>query len=232
MTSELEDPRKGVLRERCETAVDAAGFTVLADRPDTAWPDETQIEGALLGDVVGADGAGNRDHYFVRVDGTKPLPDWLATATEGSFSLEDTRVIVVAEEPDDLLVATCKSAGAGLAKLTSADRLEVVLEYGPPDRSALAEQFRSRLRDVRRKLDTKLRLNESRLEQSFRDSAAVTSEMAQAKRDDYLTSIEKVMLVWRKWGEEMSDRLDKLAATEDLDELELIEKEVTEGPKT
>ena len=232
MSSELEDPRKGALRVRCETAIDAAGFSILADRPSTAWPEDTEIEGALLGDVVGADGDGNHDHYFVRVDGSKPLPDWLATATEGSFSVEGTRVIVVAENPDELLVTTCKRAGAGLAKLTSADRLEVILEYGPPDRSALVEQFRSRLKEVRRKLDTKLRLNESGLEQSFRDSAAVTNEMPKKKRDEYLNSIEKVMVGWRAWGEEMSDRLDKLAATEDLEELEHIEREVTEGPST
>jgi hypothetical protein len=231
-TTELEDPRKGALRVRCETAVDAAGFTVMPDRPSTAWPGNVNLRGALLGDVVGADGEGNRDHYFVRVDGSKPLPEWLASATEASFSLDDTRVIVVAEDPDEILIATCKSAGAGLAKLTRANRLEVVLQYGPPDRSAQVQQFRSRLKDVRRKLDTKLRLNESGLEQSFRDSAAVTSEMPRKKRDEYLESIENLMVVWREWGEELSERLDQLAATEDSDELDRIEGEVTKGPQT
>lgn len=229
---ELEDPRKGQLRIRCETAVDAAGFTVLTDRPSTDWPDDIKINGALLGDVVGVDGSGNRDHYFVRVDGSKPLPDWLATATEGSFSITGTRVIVVAENPDEILVATSKSAGSGLARLTSADRLEIICDYGPPDRTVQVQQFLTRLKDVRRKLDTKLRLNEGGLDQSFRDSSAVTTDMPRVQRDEYLESIQNVMLVWREWGDGLSERLDQLAATEDAEELDRIEREVTKGPLT
>lgn len=230
MTTELEDPRKTDLRERCETAVDAAGYAVQSDRPATPWPDGVGLKGTLLGDVVANDGQGNRDVYFVRVDGSKALPAWLAKATEGSFAMSDTRIIVVAEDPGDVLIATCRAAGAGLAKLTQADRLEVVAEYGPPDRSQQSKQFRAKLKEVRRKLDTKLRLNENNLEESFRDSALVTSGMPPKRRDQYLDSIENVMVDWREWGDETGERLDALAATEDLDELERIEQEIIARP--
>jgi hypothetical protein len=230
MTTELEDPRKTDLRTRCEAAVDAAGFTIQSERPAIQWPAGAGLKGTLVGDVVGDDGEGNRDVYFVRVDGSKPLPGWLAKATEASFAISNTRLIVVAEEPGEVLVATCRAAGVGLAKLTPANRLEIVTDYGAPDRTQQSRQFRAKLKEVRRRLDTKLRLNEKNLEESFRDSSLVTSEMSSAKRDLYLNSIETVMVEWREWGEEMAARLDALAASEDLDELEGMEREIVERP--
>jgi hypothetical protein len=145
--------------------------------------------------------------------------------------MADIRVIVVAENPGEMLVAGCESSGAGLASLTSADRLEIVCDYGPPDRTVQVQQFRTRSKEVRRKLDTKLRLNESGLDQSFRDSAAVTADMPRGKRDEYLESIQNVMLVWREWGEGLSDQLDQIVVSEDSSALDRIEREVTEGPE-
>jgi len=231
MTTELEDPRKTALRARCEEAVDAAGFTVLSDRPTAAWPNGVKLMGSLLGDVVSRDGPGNCTHYFVRVDGARPLPGWIATATTATFAMKGVRLWVVAEDPGDSLIATCQAAGAGLARLTPANRLDVVCEYGPPTHTVSTEQFKASVKAARRKLETKLRLNEKRLEQSFQDSAVVTTEMSASKRDKYLDAIEKAMIVWREWSEALSERLDALAATEDADELALIEGEITQGPQ-
>jgi len=231
VTTELEDPRKSALRTRCEEAVDAAGFTVLVDRPATPWPAATKLVGALLGDVVSEDGAGCREHYFVRVDGTKALAAWLVAATEASFAIANIRIYVVAEAPGESLIETCTAAGTGLARLTSSNRLEVVCEYGPPAHAATAAQFRSRVKAARHRLEAKLRLNERRLEESFRDSASVTADMSGAIRDSYLETIETAMIVWREWSEELSEQLDALLANEDVEELTRVEAAILGGPK-
>jgi hypothetical protein len=145
--------------------------------------------------------------------------------------MEGIRLYVVAEQPGETLIATCQAAGAGLAKLTTANRLEILCEYGPPDQTASTDQFRNGVKAARRKLETKLRLNEKRLEQSFQDSAAVTTEMSASKRDSYLDAIETAMITWREWSEALSARLDELAASEDVDELKRIEEEIKRGPQ-
>jgi hypothetical protein len=231
MTAELEDPRKTALRTRCEEAIDAAGFTVLSDRPAAPWPNGVKLMGSLLGDVVSRDGPGNRTHYFVRVEGARPLPGWIAMATAATFGMQGVHLYVVAEGPGDSLIATCQAAGAGLARLTTANHLEVVCEYGPPSETATTEHFKTSVKAARRKLETKLRLNERRLEQSFQDSAVVTTDMSAARRDTYLEAIEEAMIVWRAWSEALSERLDALAASEDAGELRLVEEEITRGPQ-
>ena len=231
MTAELEDPRKTELRSRCEVAVEAAGFTVLQQRPLTPWPPDAGLKGALLGDVVGEDGRQHRDHYFVRVDGERALPEWLVSATEASFAMSGVRIIVVAENPGESLSAACAATGTGLARITELNHLELICEYGEPQQDAQATRFRKRARDVRRKMEAKAQLNTRKLEESYQETDAVTKQMAGHRRSAYLEPIENAIVVWRTWNEEMADRISEALASEDAAALDRIEADVLRGPE-
>ncbi len=230
MTEEFEDPRKGILRERAEAAVDAAGFSIDLTRPVIAYAPGSGLRGGIRGDVVADGDQGARSLYFVRVDGSRPLPQWLANYVSASFALANVAIFVVVEAIGDQLRATCEAAGAGLLRLRPDDTFEMELDYKAPDQTAERRRFQARVKTARTRLDTKLRLNQAKLETTFQESSAVTTTMTGTRREEYLTDIENAMMTWRTWAEEMAERLDALAAAQDLAALTAIEAQIVSGP--
>ncbi len=230
MTEEFEDPRKADLRERATAAVDAAGYTVDPSRPVVAHPPASGLKGGMRGDVVATGNAGVKALYFIRVDGTKPLPQWLVNHVKASFSLQKVEVYIVVETVGPQLRGTCEASGAGLLRLRDDGTFEKELSYKAPDESADRKRFQARVKTLRTRLDSKLRLNQSKLETSFEESSAVTATMTSARRTEYLTDIENAMVMWRTWAEEKSQRLDALAGSETSAALEALEAEILRGP--
>jgi hypothetical protein len=232
VTSEFEDPRKTELRQRCADAVDAAGYTVDQSRSAIAYPPASGLKGSIKPDVSCVNGSGRRIVYFVRVDGEKALPQWLTNIVTASFAMNDLSVYVVTEAIGDALRSTCEAVGCGLLRLSASNELDLELEYTEPDRTKAAKGYARRVRQVRRKLDTKLNANLTALQDQFSERHQVTEGMDEATRAGYLSSIETMMVRWREWGDDLSGRLDGLAGTTDEDALAEIEEHVEKGVDT
>jgi hypothetical protein len=230
MAEEFEDPRKAELRVRATDAVDAAGYSVDRDRSVIDYPQAVGLKGGIRGDVVATGAQGVRTVYFVRVDGNRPLPQWLANHVKASFALQHVEIYVVAEDIGDQLRVTCQAAGAGLLKLRSDNTFDKELDYTVIDDSADRRRLQKRVKDARTRLDAKLRLNQARLEEMFKESSAVTATLTAKRRDVYLTELEDAMGAWRTWAQDLSERLDLLAAAEDADALSAVEKAIVDGP--
>jgi hypothetical protein len=231
MASDFEDPRKAELRTRVEQAADAAGYVVDADRTPVQFAADSGLNGGIKADVVAEGTDQVRRLFFVRLEGDKPLPGWIRNHVTASASMADVEVFVVVEKYEDQLKGTCATAGAGLLMLRPDNTLEQVLAYSPPDATADKKAFDKRLKEVRRRLDTKLALNKARLETNFQESYAVTAMMEKSDREKYLTSIESLMVAWNAWGDEVSEQIDAASASENgLDLLKDIEAEILNGP--
>lgn len=230
MTEDFEDPRKAELRRRAAAAADAAGYAVDAGRPVIPYPSGMKLQGGLRPDVLAISADDVQTLLYVRVDGDKPVPQWLANHVAAAIGLKRTELYVVTEAPGDQLRATCVALGAGLLTLRADDTFDKELDFAPPDESVARKAFQRRLAAVRTRLDTKLRLNQASLENAFEESSAVTATMKASKRDKYLSTIEDGLVAWRTWAEELSERLDALAATLDDAALDRIESEIVAGP--
>jgi hypothetical protein len=229
MSEDFEDPRKAALRERCVDAVDAAGYTVDADRVSIPYPNDSQLRGSITPDVSSTEKGGKRNLYFVRVDGSKTLPGWLTNIVGASFLMDGVEVYVVAEEIGEQLRKTCEAVGCGLIKLVGTNELDLESEYRPPDQDAEAKSFEKEVKAVRRRLQTKLDANLQALGDQFAERRKVTQGMSEKKRAKYLDDIELFMVRWREWGEELSAELDALAGRVDRDALEQIRERVESG---
>jgi hypothetical protein len=231
MTDEFEDPRKTALRERVAAAADAAGYQVDPDRPTVAYPTASGLKGSIKGDVYGLSSEGDALLFFVRPDGDRPLPQWLANHTQASFEIDQTEIYVVCEKVGPGLEGTCAAAGAGLLILGEGNTFEKKLEYGRPSQSGDARAFARRVKAVRSRFDSKLRLNLAEVDQRFQESKAITAGMPPKTRDMYLNAIERQSIAWRNWGDDLSARLDALAANIDNEALEEVEAAILNGPE-
>jgi len=229
MSGEFEDPRKTDLRQRCADAVDAAGYTVDAERTPIPYPTDSNFEGSIKADVSSTGTNGNRVLYFVRVDGGKPLPGWLSNIVVATFSMQDVEVYAVTESVGDRLRKTCTTVGCGLLCLNSSNDLELEVEYKEPDRGSAVKAFEKRLREVRRQLDTKVNANLQALQEQYSERKQLTEGMKESKRSKYLDTIESTMVRWREWGDELSSELDALAGDLDDDALADIKERIQNG---
>ena len=230
MAEDFEDPRKAELRARAATAADAAGYAVDPERPVIPHLPASGLRGGIRADVVATGAASVRALYFIRVDGEKPLPQWLANHVRESFEMERIEVYVVVEAVGSQLRATCDAAGAGLLALREDDTFDLELPYKAPDLDTNRRRLQARIRRLRSRLDTKLQLNQSRLQTAFQESSAVTSTMDGKRRDVYLDDIEDALVSWRDWSEDLSVRLDAAAASESPTEIDEIERAINSGP--
>ncbi len=137
--------------------------------------------------------------------------------------MAELEIYAVAEEIGDPLRASCVATGCGLLVLTSNNELNVEVEYERPNRDDDLREFEKRLRQVRRKLDTKLNANLESLQEQFSERKKVTAGMKEATRAGYLQSIEDMMVRWREWGDERSAELDALAGSGDDEALRHVE---------
>jgi hypothetical protein len=229
MSGDFEDPRKTELRKRCFDAVDAAGYTVDAERISVPYPDDSPLNGAITPDVSSTEADGVRNLFFVRVDGAKALPGWLTNIVNASFAMDGIEVYVVAEQIGDQLRKTCEAVGCGLLRLEGSNGLELESEYREPDANAAQKAFEKKVKGVRRQLQTKLDANLRALGDQFAERRKVTQGMSETKRKKYLEDIEMVMVRWREWGEELSAELDALAGKVDEEALVRIKERVQLG---
>jgi hypothetical protein len=226
----FEDPRKLDLEGRVRVALDSAGYTVADDIVAIDVPLEAGLRGKLRGDIQTVGDRG-RSAFFVRPDPTKAVPQWIANLATAAQNVDETRVYIVVEEVTGPLEQSCKAAGAGLLLLHSAEdyELDVIVrpdDYVPVDVDAA---FRARIRAARRRLESKLELNLEAATSDFLKVRELTVEVSSDIREEYLSGLEDIDGRWREWGDRLSARLDEVAATRDVAEMEAIETLIERG---
>jgi hypothetical protein len=230
MTRPFEDPRKTEMRSRCEVAIDAAGHDQVQAPLAIPLPLGSALRGSIKGDLQSVDGDGIRYCYYLRPGGTGALPQWLANFATVAQEIENCCFCVVVEEDDAQMVSSCRRAGAGLLLLTQESSFEWLVhpsEWSPDaDRAAFLEQVRV----VRRRLEAKLELNVTAIQENFSNVQQLTQGLSADRRDEYVRDLEVSHVMWREWSDSMSARLDQAAARQDDAELKAIERQIMSGP--
>ncbi|MDQ6877153.1 MAG: hypothetical protein M3082_05545 [Candidatus Dormibacteraeota bacterium] len=229
MPSPFEDPRKSEMREHFKIALDGAGYEVVDDPVPVPFPEESGLKGAILGDLQSLDGEQIRFAYFLRLDPGKPVPQWLANMARFASDHGDIRVYVVVTEVTSTIERTCRACGAGLLLLTVEHGIDEIVTFGAIDPAKRKTDFEKRVKDIRRRLDTKLDLNLKNLEANFNRVSELTQGMPPNIRDEYIEDVESSGRRWRDWADEISVRLDAVNASQDENELATIDRLIKEG---
>jgi hypothetical protein len=226
----FEDPRKQDLEGRVRIALDAAGYSVADDIVAIELPLEAGLRGKLRGDIQTI-GERSRSAFFVRPDSTKAVPQWIANLARAAHDVDDTRVYIVVEEVTGLIEQSCKACGAGLLVLKSTDEYELEMVVRPEDYEPADEDasFRAEIRSLRRRLESKLKLNLEAATSDFLKVRELTVEVAAEIREEYLSAVEDSDARWREWGDRISARLDEALSTKDRAELEAIGRLIERG---
>ena len=228
MTRPYEDPLKIKMRERCEIAIDAAGYQ-LRDVAPIPYPPGSTLKGSVVGDLQAVD-ADNVVHvYYLRPAASKPLPQWLGNIALAVRRIERVKMYVIVETVSAVLERTCRASGAGLLCLDDNGRFEIVVDVGDAEDAAVREQVRAAVTALRRKLEIKLDLNVDQKKTSFASVVRATSGMSESKRDGYVKDVERQLERWRDWGQDMSARLDEAAASGSMDDVSALETLVDQG---
>lgn len=230
MSRPYEDPAKSDLAGKLRTALDAAGYEVVDPVP-VELPDGTGIEGQIIGDVQSIDSDGRRNVYYVRTDGRRPIPQWIARLAMAARTRGDVVVHVVVEETTTILEQSCRACGAGLLRIRVEAEYELELAVDPEeyDPAAVTTGRLARISALRRRLITKLDLNQEAAKRDFINVRSGTYGMPEIKRDEYLDTAEAVTERWREWGDRCSTRLDELVVNGTEAELDAIEREIEAG---
>ena len=226
MPEPFEDPRKTDMRGRCEVAIDAAGYELVAAPVARQVPG---LNGAIRGDLQSLDGEDVRCAYYLRPEGDKPVPQWIVTLAEAARDLGDLRLFVVVTRVSEVLEKSCRAAGVGLLHLTQEDTFDLVVDPDEIDPAALQEQLRARVEDARRRLELKLNLNKSALEENYSRVNDLTTGMPQKTRDDYIEKVEEAINRWEGWSQRISEMLDEARSTSNEQLLEAAENLIEEG---
>ncbi len=229
MTHPFEDPRKTEMRGRCEVAIDHASHESVDDVVSIGLPVESGLNGAIRGDLQSLDGEGVRYAYYLRPESNRPLPQWLGNLARATHQMDGVRLYVVVSDVSAVMERSCRAAGAGLLRLTAENIFEHIVDPSEFDPSKLRAEFRNRVSDLRRRLETKLDLNLRSIEQRFARVDELTQGMSSEIRDKYIAECEEADYRWRGWGEDMSTRLDEALEAQDDDELKAIERELVRG---
>jgi hypothetical protein len=227
-TTTFEDPRKTDLRERVAIALDAAGYEVVVEPEPIQMPGE-ELQGAIVGDIQSVDADGARTVYCLRVSSARPIPQWLANWSRATLEIDGVSLyVVVDEEPSAELDRSCRAAGAGLLILRS-DGLEAVIKAGEIPAELRDRQCAERVTDLRRKMETRLRLQLDAIQSNYTSAQELTATFPDDVQDDYMSDIESHADRWRRWAEDISQALDSVASTCDEEEFELIEEMLERG---
>jgi hypothetical protein len=225
-----EEPRKTELRTHALAAIESAGYEPLPEPVAIPLPG-SDLQGGILGDIQALDGDGRTHAYYVRPEGDKPVPQWLANYAIASHDLPDVRVFVVVEESSAELERSCRGCGAGLLRVdVETHSIEVLVGPDEFDRSRLDAAFKEAVKTVRRRMETRLQLNQDKISDDFAAVDKITADMDPDERDAYIGKIEQRAMEWRDWSDSISERLDAVYMANDPDELALIERDVGRGP--
>jgi hypothetical protein len=231
MTRPFEDPRKTKMREQAKAAIDAAGYTLEEEAEPLPLPGDTELNGALVGDLQSVDGDGNRYVYYLRPQTSRPmaLPQWLGNLATATTRLDRVRLYVVVERSNDLLERSCRVYGAGLLRLKQT-HFEHLIDPTEFDAATLKRQFLERVKRVRRRMETKMNVKIRQLEEHYAEIDDLTAKMPPKKRDEYIDDAETAIAQWQEWGEEMSADIDEVAVSGSDDALRAIEMRIKDGP--
>lgn len=229
--SPFEDPRKTSMRERLLVALDAAGYTLVDEPESIDLPAGSDLQGAIIGDVQCVDGTGCKYACYLRPEASKPLPQWLANLAMATAELDGVQLYVVVEEVTEMIEKTTRASGAGLLRLTDADTLEEIVIPAELNEQKLRAELQERAKDLRRRMETKLQLKMKVLEDSYAGVSELTANMTDAKRDSYISAIEKSITQCQGWGDEISTDLDEAAATGTAADLDAIEATIEAEPE-
>jgi uncharacterized Zn finger protein (UPF0148 family) len=230
MTIPFEVPEKGVLRERVRIAIDAAGFQLIDEPEAFPLPAELGLSGGVVGDLQGLTPEGVRHAFYLRLDGTKALPPWIANVARSAHALEALRVYVVVTESSEALEASCRACGAGLLRIEDDEGLTPVVAPEEYQQEALRTQVAARVRALRRRLTTRLELNLGSLREDFARVEELTAHMTEAERAEWRRAIETSSERWSAWGEHASNALAAAADAEDDAALDAVEAMIDAGP--
>jgi len=229
MNRPFEDPRKTEMRGRCEVAIDVAGHD-LAEIISIRPPEAAAIHGSIKGDLQSVDGDGLRYCYYLRPGKPGALPQWIASIASAAQEVSGCEVYVVVEEISPEMIESSRSAGAGLLLLTEDDAFDWLVD--PSDWSPDAERaiFIAEVKEVRRLLEARLSLNMNAIQDNFSKVQQLTQGFSPQKRDEYVSDLEQARVMWSSWSDDLSARLDAVAASRNKGELELIKSAIEAGP--
>ena len=104
-----------------------------------------------------------------------------------------------------------------------------VVKFGDVDSVKRKVEFEKRVKDARRRLDTKLDLNLKYLENNFSKVSELTQGMPADLRDKYIEDVENAERRWRDWADDISVRIDAVLASQDENEMATVERLIKEG---
>jgi hypothetical protein len=171
------------------------------------------LTGAITGDLQSLDGEQVRHAYYLRPDGTKPIPQWLANIARAALELDDLEVFVVVTEVSSVLEKSCRACGMGLLRLTEEATFELVLKPGEMDAEVVAAAVMEKIRDLRRRMENKLKLKKGALDSNYARVDELTMGMDPNVRDQYIEKFEQAVGRWEHWGARISEMLDEAAST-------------------
>lgn len=230
MSREFEDPRKTDLRLRAEAAIEAAGHDLIPNPVPIDYPEGTNLQGRIKGDIQSVDGAGHTHVFYARPDAQRALPQWLHSTALAAHSLDSVSVHIVTDAAAPELESGARSCGAGWLVVTEDVTLEVRLEPGPPDVGAQRDVVVARIRELRRRLESKTHLNLNANQRRFTEVTDITSGMPFERRESYLKGLEETDRLWREWSDHLSNELDAANVSLDENALDLIERAINAGP--
>jgi hypothetical protein len=143
--------------------------------------------------------------------------------------MDNVQVYVVVEEDSAILEQTCRAAGAGLLRIQEDNTFDLLVDPTEYDAAHRDAEFSAKVSELRRRLESKLNLQLTAVQENFARVNEMTSGMLPEKRDGYIRSVEETDSLWRGWGDEVSQRLDEVDASRDGNELKVIERMIVEG---
>lgn len=230
MSETFEDPRKTDMRARAEIAVDDAGHELV--QSPVSFPLGGGLRGAIRGDLQSLDGHQVRHAYYLRPEAKRPVPQWLINVAKDARTRENLVVHAVVVEVTDQIVKSCRAGRVGLLLLREENTFEQIVDPSAEDSEEIAAQLRDRIKTARRRMENKLNLNRSDIEERFSKVNELTRGMDHEVRDRYIESVERAGTSLDEWGTRVSTMLDEAAGNGDETLIESAEALIEAGVET
>jgi hypothetical protein len=227
----FEDPKKTDMRERVRIAVEASGMVLIEPPDKIAPPADAGIKGYIVGDLQALDSENVVHVFCLQLRGDKAIPQWLASWARAAHGLAKVRVHTVVEERTAILERSCVAAGAGLLELaTDVDyQLRTIVDGQAYSPEATAAETKARLKDLRRRVITKMDANLETLKTGRAKISEHAQGLSSVNQEKYLQANESEQRSWRDWGDNLGQLLDEAAAEPSEALLARIEEELERG---
>jgi len=215
------------MRTRAIVAIDAAGYELVTT--PVAFPLPAGLRGSIKGDLQSLNGEQVRQAYYLRPEGGKPIPQWLVNMARAARGIEDLTLFVVVIEVSSLLEKSCRASGVGLLRLTEDDTFDLVVDPAETDPVAIASALEAEISTLRRRMESKLDFNKSKLEQNYSKVDELTVGMPEKTRDQYIVTVEQAANRWDEWGMRISELLDEARSTGNAALVQAAQQLIEEG---